>query len=43
MKMRLIFFWQQIVCNKTMEYKTFKSKVIGIQFTKDVFDEAKAN
>lgn len=26
-----------------MEYKTFKSKVVGIQFAKDVFDESRAN
>lgn len=26
-----------------MEYKTFKSKVVGIQFAKDLFDEARAN
>ena len=26
-----------------MEYKTFKSKVVGIQFDKEVFDECRAN
>lgn len=26
-----------------MEYKTFKSRVVGIQFAKDVFDESRAN
>ena len=28
---------------KTMEYKIFKSKVVGIQFDKEVFDESQAS
>lgn len=32
-----------IVSQKTMETKTFKSKVIGIQFDKSVFDQVKAD